>query len=258
MNQSVVKALRLLDFFDEKHTEWSLRDLALKADLPKPTAYRLLSSLEHVGFLMKTEEQDPKYRLGLRLLELGNLVANQLDQRRVAKPYMEELGEDINEAVHLVIRNENQATYIEKVDSSRAIRLFTQVGKSSPLYIGSGPKLLLAFLSQTEQKTILAQEPLRSMKNDQPIDPATLTEELKKIRKQGFAVSYGEQDEDTIGISYPVYDHHGEVSCALTVSGLAQHFEGQSMEDKKERIKETAKQISIALGAPKNDRIKEG
>nr|WP_289036961.1 IclR family transcriptional regulator [uncultured Allobacillus sp.] len=251
MNQSVIKALQLLKLFDEKQTEWTLKEIAETAKLPKATAYRLLSSLEQEDFLARDPEPNGKYRLGLRLLELGNLVADQLDIRKIAKPYMEELGEEINEAVHLVIQNDFHATYIEKVESNRAIRLYTQVGKSSPLYIGSGPKLLLAFMNEAEQDRIFMQEPLRSIKNDEPIDQEKLQQELALIKKQGFSISYGEQDEDTVGISYPIYNHHGKVISALTVSGLSQHFEGERFKEIKRKTQHTATQISIALGAPK-------
>ena len=251
MNQSVIKALQLLKLFDEKQTEWTLKEIAEKAELPKATAYRLLSSLEQEDFLARDPEPNGKYRLGLRLLELGNLVADQLDIRRIAKPYMEELGQEINEAVHLVIQNDLHATYIEKVESNRAIRLYTQVGKSSPLYIGSGPKLLLAFMDETEQNHVFMHEPLRSIKNGEPIDQEKLQQELKKIKKQGYSISYGEQDEDTVGISYPIYNHLGHVISALTISGLSQHFEGGRLTDMKRKIQHTATQISIALGAPK-------
>lgn len=250
MNQSVIKALQLLKLFDEKQTEWTLKEIAEKAELPKATAYRLLSSLEQEDFLARDPEPNGKYRLGLRLLELGNLVADQLDIRRIAKPYMEELGQEINEAVHGYPKRLTCHLY-RKVESNRAIRLYTQVGKSSPLYIGSGPKLLLAFMDETEQNHVFMHEPLRSIKNGEPIDQEKLQQELKKIKKQGYSISYGEQDEDTVGISYPIYNHLGHVISALTISGLSQHFEGERLTDMKRKIQHTATQISIALGAPK-------
>src|SRR5699024_5491908 len=108
-------------------------------------------------FLYKTKdsEHDSRYRLGLKLLELGEIVSNQLELREISLPYMEQLAEDINEVIHLVIMHHNKAVYIEKVDSTRALRLYTRVGKSLPLYKGSGPKLLLAFLSRERQIEII-------------------------------------------------------------------------------------------------------
>src|SRR5690625_2263700 len=163
MNQSVIKALSLLELFSEEVQELSLKEIAEQSGLPKPTAYRLLSSLHYCGFLIKTKESehDSKYRLGLKLLELGSLVSDQLELTQVAKPYMEELVQKVNEAVHIVISHDEHAIYIDKVESNRAIRLYTKVGKSVPLYIGSGPKLLLAYMNDDERTTVL-RGPLRS------------------------------------------------------------------------------------------------
>lgn len=250
MNQSVIKALKLLDLFTEDIQELSLREIAIRADLPKPTAYRHLASLVECGFLQKTKEteQDSGYRLGLKLLELGHLVSNQLEIREIALPFMEDLAHDINEVIHIVIANQDEATYIEKVDSTRALRLYTRIGKSSPLYIGSGPKLLLAFMDKEKQAEILGDAKLHAIEDHRPIDKTTLLEELNVIREEGYAYSIGEQDLETTGISYPLYNYRKQVIASLTVSGLSSHFEGENLQVIKKKTKDTAEIISEKLG----------
>lgn len=250
MNQSVMKALKLLDLFTEDTQELTLKEISNRANIPKPTAYRLLSSLEASNFLYKTKEteHDSRYRLGLKLLELGKLVSDNLEIRGVALPFMQQLSQDINEVVHLVIVNHNQATYIEKVESSRALRLYTRIGKSSPLYIGSGPKMLLAYLPETKQVEILDESELTPLNTDKVIDRKELMRELDRIRRDGYAYSIGEQDADTTGISYPIYDIHGQVIAALTVSGFSKHFEGDNLQLIKGKTKQTAILISEQLG----------
>lgn len=249
MNQSVVKALKLLDFFTEDEPELSLKEIANRSNLPKPTAYRLLSALENQNFLYKIKESnhDSRYRLGLKLLELGQLVSDQLELREIARPLMEELAKEINEAVHLVIINNNQATYIEKVESSRALRLYTRIGKTSPLYIGSGPKLLLAYLPRERQESILSRLDF-PIGNTKSVNREQLLQELECIRAKGYSYSEGEQDADTIGISYPIYDHTNEVVAALTVSGLARYFEGDNKKIIIENTAQVAKEISNKMG----------
>lgn len=249
MNQSVIKAVKLLDLFTEDIQELSLREVASRANVPKPTAYRLLSSLVACGFLQKNQNgYDSNYKLGLKLLELGNLVSNQLEIREIALPFMERLAQEINEVVHIVIANQNEATYIEKVDSSRAIRLYTRIGKSTPLYIGSGPKLLLAFMEEEKQKEILGAPNLYAISDRNQINKSKLRKELQAIRQEGYAYSIGEQDSETTGISYPLYDYNGRVIAALTVSGLSSHFEGENLQVIKSHTKHTADSISEKLG----------
>ncbi|MEN2465251.1 IclR family transcriptional regulator [Ornithinibacillus sp. FSL M8-0202] len=243
MNQSVIKALKLLNLFDEKNYELSLKDIANRANLPKPTAYRLLSALEAMNYVykIKENEHDSRYRLGLKLLELGQLVSDQLEVRRIAYPYMEKLAYDIQEAVHLVVLNHQEATYIEKVESNKAIRLYTRIGKSSPLYIGSGPKLLLAHIPEQKQEEILNLA-------GTTINREKMEKELRRIRTEGYSYSIGEQDENTTGISYPIYDYRNNVIAALTVSGLSTYFEGDNLQQIKTKTEETAARISRKLG----------
>jgi len=248
MNQSVIKALGILDLFiDDK--ELSLQEIAEKSGIPKPTAYRLLSTLENCGMLYKVKESthDSRYGLGLKLLELGNLVSERLELREIAVPYMEKLAEEINEVIHLVIAHQQKATYIEKVNSRRALSLHTKIGRSTPLYVGSGPKMLLAYLNEKEQNKVLHKPDLYTLTN-QPIDRKALLVELKKIRKQRFSISVDEQDADTTGISFPIFNYENKVIAALAISGLSSRFKGEKLERMKQLGSKTAKEISRRLG----------
>lgn len=246
MNQSVSKALQLLQLFIEEE-ELTLHEISVRANMPKSTAYRLLTTLESHQFLYKTKEtkHDSRYQLGLKLLEYGQLVADRLELRGIALPYMEQLANKINEAIHLVVINKDVATYIEKVDSTRALRLNTRIGKSSPLHIGSGPKLLLAFLPEEKQTSIL-QKPLHL--HGKEVDKNQLHNQLVKIKKQGFAYSIGEQDANTTGISYPIYNYESNVVAALAVSGLSTYYEGENLQEIKKQASATAQAISRKLG----------
>src|SRR5699024_9707274 len=144
--------------------------------------------------------------------------------REISLPYMEQLARDINEVIHLVIVHQNKATYIEKVDSTRALRLYTRVGKRLPLYMGSGPQMLLAFSAKDKRDAILSEESFSTYINSQNRDLSDFQTELNTIRETGYAYSVGEQDADTTGISYPIYNHQGSVIAAIAVSGLSSHF----------------------------------
>jgi len=245
MNQSVLKALSILELFTEEK-ELSLQEITDKAEIPKPTAYRLLSTLVSCGMLykQKTSTHDSRYGLGLKLLEYGTLVSERLELREIALPFMERLAEEVNEVVHLVISDQLEATYIEKVNSKRALSLHTKVGRSTPLYVGSGPKLLLAFLSKDEQEKVLLEQNLVTLMNE-PIDKEELLEELSQIRIDKFAVSVGEQDADTTGVSFPIFNYDGKVVAALAVSGLSSRFTGERLK----RIKEIGTKITLEISS---------
>ncbi|SDJ13874.1 IclR family transcriptional regulator [Natribacillus halophilus] len=250
MNQSVVKALKLLDFFSDQEKELSLSEITKRSDMSKSTVYRLLVSLEECGFLrkVKNSDQDIRYSLGLKLLELGHIVSEQLELRNVALPHMRELSQTINEIVHLVILDGEQATYIEKVESSQALRLYTRVGKSSPLYIGSGPKLLFAYMPQAKQERMLEQLEIQPLTPNSHTSKEELQKNLKTVYEQGYSVSQGEQDLDTTGISFPIRDYSGEVVAVITVSGPTTRFQKDRQPFIKEETKKAADKISSNLG----------
>ncbi|QQK75738.1 IclR family transcriptional regulator [Salicibibacter cibarius] len=250
MNQSVIKALGLLDFFTDQDRELSLSEITKRADMSKPTVYRLLASLEECGFLrkVKNSDQDIRYSLGLKLLELGHMVSEQLELRNVALPHMKDLCQIINEIVHLVIVDGEQATYIEKVESSQALRLYTRVGKSLPLYIGSGPKLLFAFMPQKQQEKILEKLDMEPLTPNSYTSKEALRKNLKAIYEQGYSISQGEQDLDTTGISFPIRDYSGEVIAVITVSGPTTRFQKDRKPFIEEETKKAADEISKDLG----------
>lgn len=248
MNQSVLKAFAILDLFVDRK-ELSLQEITKKTSMPKPTAYRLLSTLESCGAVYKLKDtpHDSRYGLGLKLLELGHLVAERLEIREIALPFMERLAEELNEVVHLVIKHHNEATYIEKVDSNRVLSLQTKVGRSVPLYIGSGPKMLLAFMSDQERNMILSKANLVTLTN-QPIDKNLLLEELEQIRTNYYSLSIAEQDADTTGISFPIFNYENKIVACIAVSGLSNRFVGKRLEEMITKGKEAALAISNKLG----------
>lgn len=251
MSQSVLKALDILALFTSEHHEFTLSALSKALDMPKPTAYRLLTTLESRGFLRKQRhsEHDIRYVLGLKLLELGNLVSEKLEVRQVAFPFMKKLCEEINEDVHLVIADESDAIYIEKVEGNQALRLHTNVGMRSALHVGSGPKLLLAFKKPAFIAHYLEETDFSAPTTHPSImTHYDLSMEIEEIKRNGYSVSRGEQDAETIGVSYPVRDHTGTVCAALAVSGPTIRFFGDRGQHIQEETRKTAEVISQQLG----------
>lgn len=249
MNQSVIKALKLLDYFKE-YPELTLAEISELDHMPKPTAYRLVSSLEACGFLVKTRNtsHDVKYRMGLKLLELGSIVAEQLDYRRIALPHMKELNLQVKEAVHLAVLEGEEAIYVEKVEGNNHIRLNSKVGGRMPLYAGSAPKLLLAFLDDVKVEEIVRKSELQKFTVNTIVDKGELVEELKKIRSQGYSYSEAEFYPDTAGFSFPIRNYSGEVIAALVISAPMIKFKKDNTELILEKMKETAQKISSDLG----------
>ena len=250
VNQSVISALKLLDLFVDESRDLSLSEIHKKTDMSKSKVFRLLSSLVYCGFLKRTEhtDRDVRYQLGVKLLQLGNIVSERFEVQRIALPFMKKLCDEINEIVHLAVLDGMNAVYIEKVEGKQEIRLYTKVGRVLPLHIGSGPKLLFAFMTTEEQEETLKNTELKALTKNTITDKVQLLKELESIRSKGYSMSFGEQNLDTIGISYPIKDYSGRVIAALTVSGPSNRLESKRRTFIGNALEKTALTISNELG----------
>src|SRR5699024_360776 len=129
-NKTVVRSMDILNLFID-HTELSFQEIIDLSGIPKTSVYRMLSSLEEMGFLEKGT--DLKYRLGMIFLKFGSLVSSRIDIRQIAYPIMKELHDDVEEAVNLSIQQgeDDDTIYIEKIDLKQKVRVYTAVGRRS-------------------------------------------------------------------------------------------------------------------------------
>ena len=133
-NKTVVRSMDILNLFLE-HPELTFQEIIDLSLIPKTSVYRMLLTLEEMGFVEKGK--DAKYRLGLLFLTYGNLVASRLNLRQIAYDIMQDLHKELKEAINLIVRQGDETIYIEKVDVYQKVRLYTAVGRRSPLYAGA-------------------------------------------------------------------------------------------------------------------------
>src|SRR5699024_2733051 len=146
-NKTVLRSMDILNLFED-HEALTFQEIIDLSNIPKTSVYRMLQSLEEMEFLEKGE--DAKYRLGLIFLRFGSLVSARLDIRNIAYPIMNALHEDVEEAINLTLKQGDSTVYIEKIDTKQKVRLFTAVGRTSPLYAGACSRIILSFLPEDE------------------------------------------------------------------------------------------------------------
>lgn len=222
-SQTVHRALVMLDAFTPERGEIGLSELAREFNVDKATTHRLARTLVQAGLL----EQDPqtrRYRLGLRLLSLAAVVQANLDVRSRAQSTLHELCEALGETVYLLVLRDHRSVCVERIEGIHLLRdLSTQVGTSLPLHIGAGPKAILAFLSEDEQRAVLSGE-LERRTPQTDVDPLHIRERLELIREQGWAMSAEDVAAGAGGIAAPIFDRTGAVVAAVSVGGLVQRL----------------------------------
>lgn len=244
-NKTVVRSMDILNLFIN-HAELTFQEIIDLSGIPKTTVYRMLMSLEEMGLLEKGT--DAKYRLGLMFLSFGHLVSSRLDIRRIALPVMQKLHDEVDEAINLIIRQEDEAIYIEKIETHQKVRLYTAIGRRSPLYAGACSRVILSFLPQEEIERYVDEVELKSFAAGTITDKARLRETIQQTKKDGYAISRSELENHTSAIAAPIFNHKGEVVAGISMAGIEAHYQAEQVPLFAEKVKEAARQISERLG----------
>ncbi|MDQ0215391.1 DNA-binding IclR family transcriptional regulator [Oikeobacillus pervagus] len=244
-NKTVVRSMAILNLFMD-HAELSFQEIIDLSGIPKTSVYRMLMSLEEMGFLEKGE--DSKYRLGLLLLKFGHLVSSRLDIRQIAYPIMKDLHDDVGEAVNLIIKQNDEAIYIEKIDTNQKVRLYTAIGRRSPLYAGACSRVILSYLPEQEIRHYIESIQLEAFANGTITDKKQLYETIFEAQKNGYTISYSELENHTAAVAAPIFDHKGDIAAGISIAGLEANYQKGHVQVLIEKVKEAARQISKRLG----------
>jgi DNA-binding IclR family transcriptional regulator len=245
--RSIKNAIQLLSCFDEHNPELGVNELTTKINLHKSTVHRILITLEKTGIL----EQDckrGKYRLGLRLYELGNLALHGFELSRVSQSYLKELMEKTQETVHLVVYDKGEGVYINKVDGPQRMRMVSRIGSRLPLHCTGVGKVLLAYLEQSELKKVIRDQGLCRFTDNTITHAADLEKELEKIRKVGFAIDNEEIELGLKCVAAPVRDHDGKIIASVSISGSSNRITKDKIPYLSRSVIETSEKISYRLG----------
>ena len=245
--RAVERALDVLRAFSPQEPELGVTDLSRRLGLHKSTVHRILSTLQRRGVVV----QDPasgRYRLGLRLFELGSLAVNSIEVRRVARPFLEEVHQACGETVHLAILDEGDVVYIDKIESTRGVRMYSQVGRRAPAHCTGLGKVLLAGLPDIALNHILERKGLLSHTSRTITSPQELREHLALVRQRGYAIDSGEHEELVRCAAAPVFDHTGQVVAAASIAAVGIEIDTHRFEDFVTLVTRCTRRISEALG----------
>lgn len=244
--QSIDRAMSILKLFSEKRKEMKLTDIAEELDLNKSTVHGIISTLKYHGFIEQNEETQ-KYRLGVYLIKLGDLVSNSMDIIDIAHPIIAEVSQNLDETVHLSRLDNNELIYMDKVESHQSIRIITTIGSRMPAYCTGMGKALLAFSDLDKLGESLPEE-FEAITPNTITDKKALIKELYSIREKGYAIDNEESDMGLRCVAAPVFDHAGNAKYALSVSGPTIRMTEERIEAIIQVVKDAAKRISQKLG----------
>jgi len=245
--QSVKRALNILSILSRHPEGLGVTEIAGKLDVAKSTAFRLLFTLQEEGYVQKDQQTD-QYRLGLRLLQLGNEVAKSLDLRRVAHPHLKKLVELTGETTHLAIYDKGEIVYIDKIESTATIRMYSQIGLRAPAHCTGLGKAILSCLPEEEIDRLIATKGLRKYTENTLVTRETLLEALRKAREDGYAF---DEEEHELGVrcaAAPIFNHEGKVVAGLSIAGPTTRLSKEKTRAFGPLVKQIALDVSRELG----------
>jgi len=241
--QVIERMMTLLDALAASPEPATLKHLASATELHPSTAHRILGAMTTARFV---ERQDAgTYRLGIRLLELGNLVKSRINVREVALPFMQELHETIGEAINLGVRHDDEIVYIERTSSGRSlVRVVYLVGGRAPLHLTSLGKLFLAADTQQKVRDYARRTGLPGKTPRSLTTLEALEKELDKVRRHNIAYDDEEAEIGLKCVAAPIYDEEDHIVAALSVSAPADRHDPAWVA----QIRKAANDVSQALG----------
>ncbi|MEJ5211875.1 MAG: IclR family transcriptional regulator [Burkholderiales bacterium] len=241
--QVIDRMMNLLQVLAAHTQPVSLKQLATLTGLHPSSAHRILNVMVEKGLVAKQEPGT--YRLGLKLLELGNLVKARLDIRREALPYMQQLHQELGETVNLSLREGDEMVYVERTASGRAMmRVVQVVGARAPLHITAVGKIFLAEGGDEEARAYARRTGLPAYTPHTLTSEEALLEELARVRKKHIAFDNEEAEKGVCCIGAGIRDADGRLVAGLSISAPAERFDRNWAQ----RVRETANAISAALG----------
>jgi DNA-binding IclR family transcriptional regulator len=241
--QVIERMMSLLDVLADLPEPVSLKILAQCTGLHPSTAHRILAVMASAGIVERNDTG--AYALGIRLLELGNIVKSRINIRQVALPYMQQLHEVVGEAVNLGIRHRDEIIYVERTSSGRSlVRVVYLVGGRAPLHLTSVGKLFLAADGTSDVRAYAQRTGLPGKTPHSLTRLDTLEVDLDKIRRQEVAYDSEEAEIGLRCVAAPIRDDGGQIVAGLSISAPSDRYNADWVMP----VRATAGEISQALG----------
>lgn len=238
------RALDVLEFLSRSDEDLGVGEIGSATGLAAGTTHRLLATLNSRGYVHRNVGTR-RYGLGLKSLTLAIAARERIGP--LALPFLEELMRVSQETANLAILEGQSTMYIEQVAPPRMLRIFTEPGNRVPLHSTGTGKVLLAYQPPRLVDFIIERAGLPRQTASTITEPSQLRDELAEVRRQGYAVDLGEQEDGVRCLAAPVFGSDGGIFAAMSISGPASRLEIKRQETLIPHLKRIAANLSEAL-----------
>ena len=219
--QSLAKGFRVLEAFTAQEPELTMAEVARLAGVDNATAFRFLNTLVEIGYVDRVPDSR-KFRLALKVLDLGFNAIARSDLRTRARPVLRGLVGVINEAASIGVLDGADVFYVERIQAGLArLGVDIRIGSRVPAYSSAIGHAILAWLSRPDQIAVLEAQPRRQLTATTQTDLAVLLKRLEQVKRRGYAVSDQETVSGLYVIAAPVLDADGIPLAGLSIAAPA-------------------------------------
>jgi DNA-binding IclR family transcriptional regulator len=244
--KSLAKALSILECFTLQKPELGLTEISNQLGLYKSNVHNIVSTFEQKGYIERNE-QNNKYHLGFKILELSYIINSNLGIHKVVTPFMQTLSDEVKETVYFAVPKDGKIIYLDGAYPASSYVVRAMEGESAEMYCTSLGKVILAFLPPPEAARALGRQSMKSYTTNTITDIAALALELDRIRQQGYSIDRMEHEHGICCVGVPVFDHNGKLVGAMSISGPSPRFGDGIIKDYARRLTIAAQQISVRL-----------
>jgi len=242
----VMKALQVLDYVARQGHDVTLTETVQELKLPKTTVFRYLQTLSAAQFLEHDLKRD-RYGVGSKFRSLARVDQELQGLRDIAQPEMRTLMETFHETVNLAVLSENEVVYIDMLEPGRPLRANARIGHRHPAHSTSLGKAMMAFLPDADALALrsdLLQRTINTL-----TDADKLRRQVDDVRRRGYAIEVGENEDGLMCIGVPILDRTGYAVAAMSLSAPERRMKPELTMVAADALKGAARRISTHLSA---------
>lgn len=259
LNRTTQRTVEILKLVSKNPEGITLDDICEKLELPKTSAYDIVTTLAEMGMVNVDRGQRQRYTIGLTAYRIGINYTNNLDFISVIEPELRAFAKEVGKTVFFGVRSDHDVVYICKAEPENPIITTATVGTKNPMYCTSLGKAILAFSDEETVRQVINRIKFRQKTDRTIMDRASLLAELDRVRQNGYAFDAREMEEHMECVGAPVFGPDGSVAGAISVSSLYKPTENYELLGKwslKRHRRSRKDSVLSVLCAGKNSQIR--
>ena len=245
--QSVYRVLSILSLFDRRHPRLGVTEISRMMNLPKGTVHGFIRTLSRMNYL-RQDSVTRKYQLGLKIYELGAILADSLEINEKAAGPARQLANRTRLTSRIAVWDGDSALLTLNIDARYRYSFEKQIGPRIPAYCSAVGKALLAFLDREELNTYLEQTKLVRHTSSTVTQKEKLLKELEGVRRRGYSEDREESTPGLACVAAPIFGRDGKLEASISLSGDPDRIHGKEMKELVSLLVKTAREISRSMG----------